>query len=163
MKLLITHSGLHTLTCLQWVGQRQLQDETRKIQVLGFGATYIRGLTPLRLKFYLCEFPECDMIFLNYNTLWNVVYFWRCNGYITLDTVIARSISSKILRCGLKLLYIFRFCHWSDLRNIQLYWTALKRHPKLYFGIFTASLILTKAILEGLNMAPTMMGSSMCR
>ena len=117
--------------------------------------------TPIEILLF--EFPECDMIFLYYNTLWNVVYFWRCNGYITLDTVIARSIFSKILRCGLKLLYIFSFCHWSDLRNIQLYWTALKRHPKLYFGIFTASSILTKAILEGLIMAPTMMGSSMCR
>ena len=30
---------------LQWIGQRQLQDETRNIQVLGLGAAYIRGLT----------------------------------------------------------------------------------------------------------------------
>ena len=36
------HSRLNTW--LQWIGQRQLKDETRNIQVLGFGATYIRGL-----------------------------------------------------------------------------------------------------------------------
>ena len=30
---------------LQWIGQRQLQDETRKIEVFGFGAAYVRGLT----------------------------------------------------------------------------------------------------------------------
>ena len=32
-------------TWLQWIGQRQLQDETRKIEVLESGVTYIRGLT----------------------------------------------------------------------------------------------------------------------
>ena len=30
---------------LQWIGQRQLQDETRNICVLGLGASYIRELT----------------------------------------------------------------------------------------------------------------------
>ena len=39
------HSGLNT--CLQWIGQRQLQDETRNISVLGFGAIYVRGLTAI--------------------------------------------------------------------------------------------------------------------
>ena len=29
---------------LQWLRQRQLQDETRNIQLFGFGATYIRGM-----------------------------------------------------------------------------------------------------------------------
>ena len=32
-------------TWLQWIGQRQLQDETRNINVLGLGATYIKGST----------------------------------------------------------------------------------------------------------------------
>ena len=32
-------------TWLEWIGQRQLQDETRNIYVLGFGAFYIKGLT----------------------------------------------------------------------------------------------------------------------
>ena len=32
-------------TWLQWIGQRQLQDDTRNIAVLEFGAAYIRGLT----------------------------------------------------------------------------------------------------------------------
>ena len=30
---------------LQWIGQRQLKDKTINICVLGFGASYIRGLT----------------------------------------------------------------------------------------------------------------------
>ena len=33
------------LNLFQWIGQRQLQDETRKIYVWGLGATYIRELT----------------------------------------------------------------------------------------------------------------------
>ena len=37
------HSRLSTW--LQWIGQRQLRDETRNIHVLGFGASCIRGLT----------------------------------------------------------------------------------------------------------------------
>ena len=39
------HSQLNTW--LQWIGQRQLQDETRNIYVLGLGASYIRELTVL--------------------------------------------------------------------------------------------------------------------
>ena len=31
--------------CFQWIGQRQLHDETRSIQVLGFGAPDIRDLS----------------------------------------------------------------------------------------------------------------------
>ena len=31
-------------TWFQWIGQRQLQDETRDVYVLGFGVTYIRCL-----------------------------------------------------------------------------------------------------------------------
>ena len=37
------HSRLNTQ--LQWIGQRQLQNETRNIYVLGFGATCIRDFT----------------------------------------------------------------------------------------------------------------------
>ena len=37
------HSQL--IIWLQWIGQRQLQDETRNIYVLGLGASYIRELT----------------------------------------------------------------------------------------------------------------------
>ena len=50
-----TYSRLNT--CLQWIWQRQLQDETRIIPVFGFGAAYIRDftvnlpfLTPLTLR-----------------------------------------------------------------------------------------------------------------
>ena len=39
-----TITSLLLNTSLQWIGQRQLQDETRNIKVWGFGATYIRGL-----------------------------------------------------------------------------------------------------------------------
>ena len=37
-------------TCLHWIGQRQLQDETRNIEVWGFGASYIGDFTVI--KFY---------------------------------------------------------------------------------------------------------------
>ena len=37
------HSQLNTW--LQWIVQRQLQDETKNIYVSGLGATYIRELT----------------------------------------------------------------------------------------------------------------------
>ena len=37
------HSQLNTW--LQWIGQRQQQDETRNIDVLGLGAPYIKELT----------------------------------------------------------------------------------------------------------------------
>ena len=40
------HSQLHTW--LQWIGQRQLQDETRNIYIWGIGAFYIRDLTVIQ-------------------------------------------------------------------------------------------------------------------
>ena len=43
--LLQLHIYVRLKTWLQWIGQRQLQDETRNILVLGFGVTYIRGMT----------------------------------------------------------------------------------------------------------------------
>ena len=43
------HSRLNNW--LQWVVQRQLQDETRTIQVLQFGATYSRDFTVLLFIF----------------------------------------------------------------------------------------------------------------
>ena len=43
------HSRLNSL--LIWIEQRQLQDETRKIPVLGFGVYYIRGLVVYTLLF----------------------------------------------------------------------------------------------------------------
>ena len=45
--LLLLQLHLHSLlnTWLHWIGQRQLQDEMRNIEVWGFGATCIGGLT----------------------------------------------------------------------------------------------------------------------
>ena len=37
----------------QWIGQRQLQDETKNIQVSGFGVAYIRDLTITAFTFLL--------------------------------------------------------------------------------------------------------------
>ena len=45
------HSGLNT--GLQWIGQRQLEDETRNIKISGFGATYIRDFTVLLMIQYM--------------------------------------------------------------------------------------------------------------
>ena len=38
------HLNSRLNTWLQWIGQRQLQDEMGNIQVLVFGVPYIRGL-----------------------------------------------------------------------------------------------------------------------
>ena len=46
------HSWLNT--SLQWIGQRQVQDETRNINVLEFGATYITYLTVRMMYMYVC-------------------------------------------------------------------------------------------------------------
>ena len=49
------HSQLNTW--LQWIRQIRLQDATRNIPVLGFGATYIRELTVIS-----CFLPWCDTL-----------------------------------------------------------------------------------------------------
>ena len=43
--LLQLHLHSRINTWFQWIGQRQLQDETNIILSLGFGATYIREFT----------------------------------------------------------------------------------------------------------------------
>ena len=43
--LLQLHLHPRLNTWFQWIGQRQLQDETRNISVLGFGVAYTRGWT----------------------------------------------------------------------------------------------------------------------
>ena len=45
--LQLLHSWLNTQ--FQWIRQRQLQDETRNIQVWGFGVSYIRGFTVIMI------------------------------------------------------------------------------------------------------------------
>ena len=45
-----TTSSFRLDTWLQWIGQRQLQDETRIIQVLGFGEAYIRDFMVLMMS-----------------------------------------------------------------------------------------------------------------
>ena len=42
--LLQLHLHSQCNTWLQWIGQRQLQEEMRNIEVLGFGVAYVRGL-----------------------------------------------------------------------------------------------------------------------
>ena len=56
--LLQLHSQLNTW--LQWLMQKQLQDKTRNIQSLGFGASYIRDLTVIPLEVLI-------------NLMWNMV------------------------------------------------------------------------------------------
>ena len=58
---------------------RQLQDETRKIKVLGFGAAYIRALTVI---FSGSKSDLCSNIIA---VLWNTLLYWTCSkkaGYI---------------------------------------------------------------------------------
>ena len=51
------HSRLNNVTWLKRIGQKQRQDETRNISVVGFGASYIRGLTlwPCSSEAYLSQ------------------------------------------------------------------------------------------------------------
>ena len=51
-------------TWLQWVGQSQLQDETRNVYVLGFGAAYIRGLVVRVCVFHkiCCNSPKTQFL-----------------------------------------------------------------------------------------------------
>ena len=50
------HSQLNTW--LQWIGQKQLQDKTRNIYVLGLGASYIRELTVFLNQEWQLQFPS---------------------------------------------------------------------------------------------------------
>ena len=43
-------------TGLQWIGQRHLQEETRNIEAMGFGASYIKGLAVCYLWLVLYEY-----------------------------------------------------------------------------------------------------------
>ena len=45
--LLQLHFHSRYNTWLQWIGQRQLQDQARDIYILWFGVSYITGLTVL--------------------------------------------------------------------------------------------------------------------
>ena len=57
-------------TWFQWIGQRQLQDETRSIWVVEFGAPYIRSLTACKLGIAWCvRAPPCYPYFA-YLTKW---------------------------------------------------------------------------------------------
>ena len=58
------HSRLYAW--LQWIGQRQLQDETRNIYVLWFGVPYISGLTVYIGCFYLCTMVKTRKLNVQY-------------------------------------------------------------------------------------------------
>ena len=63
------HSQLNTW--LQWIGQRQLHDETINIYVWGLGATYIRELTVLLhddIMGYACA--TYLVFFINLSVIW---------------------------------------------------------------------------------------------
>ena len=57
---------LNLNTWLQWIGQRQLQDEMRNINVWGLGATYIRELTVNHIS----ERGHCSPWSLYINQYW---------------------------------------------------------------------------------------------
>ena len=56
-----TISSFWLNTWLQWIGHRQLQDDTRNIQVLGFDVPYTRGFTStgacLTIAIWRCRRP----------------------------------------------------------------------------------------------------------
>ena len=80
------HSRLKTW--LQWIGQRQLEHETRNIKVLGFGETYIRGLTSMWEQIYFNHMhhfntEECRKYWCSFQT-WEKEKQWLVtqNDYV---------------------------------------------------------------------------------
>ena len=72
------HYGLNT--CVQWIGQRQLQIETRNISVLGFGVPYIRDLTVYHIASRLCvtvDLPCMEWKFPCIPFAWTIFTQWR--------------------------------------------------------------------------------------
>ena len=59
-------------TWLQWIGHRQLQDETKNIYVWGLGAAYIRDLTVLQWKSWYFNLVLTEMYFANKGRLVSV-------------------------------------------------------------------------------------------
>ena len=79
----------HTNGWLQWMGQRQLQDETRNISVLGFDATYSRGLTvciPPMLSTHLSVTVPAQGVILLKNITLNIPGS-KCTGPLLLKTI----------------------------------------------------------------------------
>ena len=71
--LLKLHLHPRLIIWLQWTEQRQLQDETRNIQVLGFGTSYIRGCHTCfhtqilsSLCCYLCWQHQLGLLYLTH-------------------------------------------------------------------------------------------------
>ena len=62
------HSQLNTW--LQWIGQRQLQYETRNIQILGFGVTHVKGLT-------VSDISLCILGSKHFNSFTDYFYIWQ--------------------------------------------------------------------------------------
>ena len=133
------HSWLNTW--LHWIGQRQLQDQTRNIKILGFGAFYIRGLTVftfLLLSFHsllklghISIYSECRYNAALTGELWDA--FWedlgkncpRYNGTSLYDemtwkyfprTLLALCEGNPPLTCGLA------SQRASDAENFYMSW-----------------------------------------
>ena len=109
--LLQLHLQYGLNTWLQWLGQRQLQDEARNISVLGFGATYIRDLTVIRVItpgsptsveiFVFWEKNRCVWFLLFHCLICFLYYFFRLKSFWSLSVVPMWRLyfSSWPLRC----------------------------------------------------------------
>ena len=130
--LLQQHLHCWLNTCLQWIGHRQPQDETRNIQVLGFAVPYIRGLTvytylAFGLQLNLCPaYLHLEM----YNKLWimllvSVPHFttvkiqWRLIFPLThwsLSILLSRFLA--LIQCVINGVNEWNHClvlhHWND-------------------------------------------------
>ena len=124
------HSRLNT--CLQWIGQRQLQDKTRNIQVLGFAVPYIRGLTvytylAFGLQLNLCPaYLHLEM----YNKMWitlfvTVLHFTQVKNSVEIDFPSHTLITINFVYQDLALVqcvinevnqwnHCLVLCHWND-------------------------------------------------
>ena len=91
------HSRLNTW--LHWIGQRQLQDETRNIEVWGFGAAYIRYFTVVLSTFMSYSEPFFQRCFTDTLGLCSLCY----NDRIALNTLRSRQngrhFTDDIFKC----------------------------------------------------------------
>ena len=75
------HSQLNTW--LQWIGQKQLQDETGNVYVLGLGAAYIRELTVMTLGNHDLGIKHMHLpkVILNEETIVSRFFLWKILVY----------------------------------------------------------------------------------
>ena len=147
------HSQLNTW--FQWIGQRQLQDETRMIWGLEFGATYIRDFTVSYLfsrQFYVTcfAFPLfmiSPFIFRIYCNISHLIFtvkrtWWKYHILVPTRSTAGESILHEItpIYCISREIRT-RFGFFSSCGYIVLYGPRCPLSPKRPINLINLSLV----------------------